>query len=76
MSGSLHQLAGILEALTGFRHVFSPDGLNTTLLSQGYKLENSLHSGNGGQSVLSKDRGGDKEPLSPAHRSTGSHVMT
>ena len=42
---SPHPTARILkvytEALTGFSHVFSPDGLNTTLLSQSCILENS-----------------------------------
>ena len=28
-----------IEALTGFSHVFSPDGLDSTLLSQGCILE-------------------------------------
>ena len=42
MSRFLHALIRLLkvhtEALTDFRHAFSPDGLNT-LLSQGYVLE-------------------------------------
>ena len=30
-------LNGFVEALTGFRHGYHPDGLNNTLISQGYK---------------------------------------
>lgn len=43
MSRSLHPPTGILkfyiEALAGFSHVFSPDGFNNILLSQGYVPE-------------------------------------
>ena len=49
-----------VEALTGFSHILSPDGLNT-LFSQIYDvLENGCHSGNSGQNVYSKDRAGMK----------------
>ena len=41
----------------GFSHVFSPDGLNITLLSQGYIPENGSHCGKGGQKLHSKERG-------------------
>ena len=43
------------EALTGFSHVFSPDGLNTTLLSQSLLLETSFPCGNDVEKVHSKD---------------------
>ena len=36
---SARSLKVYMEALTGFKHVFSPDGLNNTLLSQGCVLE-------------------------------------
>ena len=66
MSRSLHSPARILkvytEALTGFSHIFSPDGLNNTLLSQCFILENISHCGNSGQNAYSKDRGGDEQP--------------
>ena len=62
MSRSPHPLARTLkvyiEVLTGFSHVYCPDGLSNTLLSQGYVFENGSHCGNGGQNVHSKDRGG------------------
>lgn len=35
-----------IEALTAFSPVFSPNGLNNTLLLQGYVLENGSHYGN------------------------------
>lgn len=45
-SGSLHLSARILkvyiETLMGFSHIFSPDGLNNTLLFQGCILETAL----------------------------------
>ena len=31
-----------IETLTGFRHIFSPDGLNNTLVSQGFIYEKRL----------------------------------
>ena len=45
----------------GFSHVFSPDGLNNTLLSQGCipKAAPSM----GELSIHSKDRGGVKPPI-------------
>ena len=33
------RILSFIEALTGFSHVFSPDGPNNILLSQGYVLE-------------------------------------
>ena len=50
ISRSLHPPIRILKvyikALTGFSHVFSTDGLNTTLPSQGCVLENDSSCGN------------------------------
>lgn len=42
---SLHSPARILKvlkALTGFSHIFGPDGFNNTLISQGCTLEIGL----------------------------------
>lgn len=53
-----------MEALTGFSHIYSPDDLNSTLLSQGGILENGSHCGNDGQSIHSKERGrSEKLPI-------------
>lgn len=66
-SRSPYLLARILkvdiEALSGFSQVYHPEGLNNTVLSQGYFLETVSHCGNGGQNVSSKDRRGDRVPL-------------
>ena len=43
-------------------HLYSPDGLSNTLLSQRLVLENCSGSGNGGQNVHSKGKEGDEEP--------------
>ena len=63
-SKSLYPTTGILnvymDALNRFSHVYSLDGLNNTLLSQGCILEGLL-CGKGGQNVHSKDRGENKE---------------
>ena len=47
-------LKAYIETLTGFSHVFSPDGLNNTLLPQGCVLEKgpTMRMGNGGQDIL------------------------
>lgn len=50
-----------LEAFTGFSHMYFPDGLHHTLLSQGCVLENSSSCGKGGQKVHGKGRGGVEE---------------
>ena len=46
-SGSLHLPTGILivyvEALNRFRHIYHPDGLDDTLLSQSYCCGNSVY---------------------------------
>ena len=52
-----------VEALTGFSHVYCPDGLNNTLISESCDLENGSHCENVEQNVNSKDRGGREEPL-------------
>lgn len=61
-SRSLHLLPGVfkvyIEDFTGFRPVYVPDDFNTTLLTRGCALETSFHSGNCGQNIHSKDRGG------------------
>ena len=61
VSRSLHPSARILnvyvEALTGFSHLYRPDDLNNTLVSQGCMLENGFHYGNGGQKAHFKDWG-------------------
>lgn len=66
-STSPHPSATILnvyiEAFTGLSRVYCPDGLNSTSLSQGCVLENSSLSGNSGQNIYSKDRGGSEEHL-------------
>ena len=51
-----------MEALTGFKHVHSPDGLNDTLLSQGCILETAPVE-NGEQNIHSKDKEVSEEPL-------------
>lgn len=52
-----------VEAFTGFSHVYHPDGLYNTLLSQGCVLQNGSHCVNDGQKVFSKDGGGSQESL-------------
>lgn len=46
------------ESLTGFDHVNPPNGLSSTLLSQGCDLQNGSRGGRGGWGLLSRDRGG------------------
>lgn len=41
--------------VTGFCHVFSPDGLKNILFSQGCVLKNDYDCENGGQTVRFKD---------------------
>ena len=57
--------------------IYHSDGLNNTLLFQGYVLENGSHGGNDGQNVCSKDRGVGKEPsiAQVQLRSTGNHIL-
>ena len=49
-----------IEALTGFSHVFSPDGLNNTLLSQGHVLERAPMVGTVGRTYIPRTREGVK----------------
>ena len=66
-----------IEALTGFSHIFCPEDLSNTLLSQGCILENGSHCGNGRQKFIPRTgtgRGAFHCP-GPVHRSTGSHVL-
>ena len=51
-----------IEALTGFSHFFSPDGLNCSLLFQLCILDNISHHVKSGQNAHSKDREGDEQP--------------
>ena len=66
MNTSLHPSARIfkvyVEALTGCSHIYCPDDLNNTLISQGCILENGSHHGNCEQNICSKDRRGMEEP--------------
>ena len=81
-SGSPHPLARILhvciKALTGFSHIYHPDGLNNTLLSQGCVLENSSSCGNSGWNIQSKDWEEGQEPsiAGPAPWSTRGHILS
>ena len=82
MSRSLHPPARILkdyiEALPGFSHLFSPDVLNNTLLSQVCVLGTAPNMGKArrrhipriGEQVRSPDC------LDPAHRSISGHVLS
>ena len=65
-----------IELLTKFSHVSSPDGLNSTLLSQGCVLENSSCCGNRRQNVHSKDKGEGEEPPIARVQITGQLVVT
>ena len=58
----LQNLKVYVETLTGFSHVYRPDGLNNTLFFQVCIFENGSQGKNSGQNVYSKDRGGDEEP--------------
>lgn len=58
-----YQILSFIEALTGFSHLYSPDGLKTTSLPPGYILEAVSGSGESRQNPHSKDRGQGEEPL-------------
>lgn len=77
MSRSPHPPTGILKimSLSGFRHIFSPDGLNNTLLSQGYVLETATSMGIVGDTHVPR-MGGSSDCLSPADRSTWGHILS
>ena len=59
------------KALTGLNHAHQADILITTALCQDYVLGAAPGSRKGRQNPYLKDRGGNKEPLTPgpAHRS-------
>ena len=44
-----------MEALTEFSHIYYPEGLNNTLISQGCACEKGSNCGNDGQHVHSKE---------------------
>lgn len=60
MTKFLHPPATIINiyiaVLTGFSHIYHPDGLSDTSLFQDRALKNGFHSGNGGQTVHFKER--------------------
>ena len=60
----------------GFGHIYQPDGLNITLLSQGCVLENGSSFENGGLKVHSKDWRGDEEPLIAQVRLESQQLVT
>lgn len=62
--------------LKGFSHKFSPDGINSTFLSQGCILELSSHCGNCGQSICFKDGGGSRESLITQVQLWGQQAVT
>ena len=65
-----------IEAVIGFSHVSSTDGLNNTLLSQGCVLENGFDCGNSGRNTHPKDRGGDEETPNALGQLTGQLAVT
>ena len=79
MSRYLHSTTRILkvytEALTGFSHIYHPNDLNNTLLSQGCVLETAPSVGTVGVSPRTLGVGEESfiEP-DPACRSTSDHV--
>ena len=75
LSAPAHQsLESLYGALKVFSHMYRPDGLNSPLLSQG--LENGSSSGNSGQNVHSKARGGCEEPLIAGVQLRGQSAVT
>lgn len=79
-SRSLHTPARILKAyikaLMKFSHIYYPDLLNNSLLSQGYNDDNTSHCGNGEQSVHSKDRRVGEKPLIAIMQLMGQQAMS
>lgn len=79
MSRSLHPPTTILkvyiEAITKSNHVFIPDGLHNTLLSQGSALETATTTGNCGQQVHPKDGEKSEEALTAQAQLMG-HVLS
>ena len=78
-SGQSHAriLKVYIETLAGSSHIFSPDGFNNSLLSQGCILENGYSCQYGGWTVHSKDReGGERlHCLGPTCGLTGGHIL-
>ena len=52
-----------IEALTGFGHILSPDGLINTMLSRGCVLAKGSNCENSEQNTHSKDKDEGEEPL-------------
>lgn len=52
-----------VEALTVFRHIYHPDGLNSTLLSQGCVLRSAPRGGTWGQKCFTRTGDGDDSPV-------------
>lgn len=80
MSRSLHLLpesSVYIEALIGFSHLFNPDGLNHTSLSQGSVLETVPRVAVvGGTYIPRRGEGlGASECLGPACRLTGDCIL-
>lgn len=66
-----------VDTVTRFSHVYHPNGLSNTLLSQSCILDDDSHCGNGGQNAHSKDRGGgDKPPVAPVQLTDQLVVMS
>lgn len=84
LSRSPHQstrtLKVYIEALIGFGHIYHPDDLNTTLLSQGYILETAPSVGMMGRTYIPRTEEvwgwGTFDCLGPALRSTCSHILS
>lgn len=80
-SRSLHSPTRILkvyiEDLTGFSHVYYPDGLNDTLLSQVYVLVMAPTVGRVGSTYIPRTgrRGGASDCPCPTQGSTVGHVL-
>ena len=74
--GSPHPPARILKVyLTTFSLVFSPDGLNNTLLSPDYGLETAPSVGMVGRMYISRT-GGNEEPPTSCVQLEGQPVVT
>lgn len=78
-STALHSPTRILkvyiEALTGFSHIYHPESLNTTLLSQGSILRAVSGNKEGKWNTHSKDGEWVGSP-SPDHASTNAHIFS
>ena len=78
-SGQSHAriLKVYIETLAGSSHIFTPDGLSNSLLSQGCILENGSSCEYGGWTLHSKHmEGGERlHHLGPACGLTGGHIL-